>query len=72
MHTTCTKCYKSFDAVSEEDAYDPDRLCPACYQAQDWVQARQNEARRLLVEYLLSQPAAQPGATAGDSNEVQP
>lgn len=33
MITTCSKCAKSYEAGSEEQAYEADRLCPSCV---DW------------------------------------
>lgn len=31
MITTCSRCSKLYEAGSEEQAYESDRICPACF-----------------------------------------
>jgi hypothetical protein len=60
MITTCSRCGKLYEAGSEEQAYESDRLCPACFK-QDKRNKTINTMMHEMVQKGLSKDVTKIG-----------
>lgn len=74
MIGVCTRCHNLYDFVSEEAAYEPDRICGPCYRAErerslskSTVTASQEEIRPVAVSCDDTQCDPEVGTRDNDS-----